>query len=661
MKKIFSILILTLACAIGLQAQELAVQSFALAETDLTANTPGTIVKDQNGNVCALIKVETTLKGLTFDVGVLGVSATQEHSGEVWVYVPFGIRKITIKHPQLGVVRDYPIPCVVESARTYILKLKSAPVITAHDSSRKQKLRLSLFPKDAELEINGIPMPVDGNGVFEQELSSGHYEILVSAERYHTQRVDIEVDGHNGTKQYEIRLKQAYGWLNISRSGDERLYIDGSPVRYSAGQRIELMSGNHKIRVEKPLHKPYETAVEIKDSAVVAVSPIFTVNYRELEFKVDIPSEIWIDGARITGGTRTISKLEYGEHTIECRKPSHRSTTKVLNVTSQTTGPVNLDAPTPIYGTLVVNSDPSGSEVYVDGTYVGNTPYTSKVLVGQKKVSVKRKGYDSIDKSVMIQEGQTTRLNEKLNNLVTFTISSDPNADLYINGAKAGRTPYASVLLAGTYDVRLHAYGYHDLTKKITIDHQHDKYYFHMKRQYYYKDDFVFGANVSTNLDDLCVGGYVGAYLNGLYLEGSYMYGLNRSEDIYWYDKLSENEAAAYSYRPMNMGGKIGYGFISGTRLRITPYAGAGLVLLNGKLVRDSSSEFSVRSCHAVSVNGGVKFSCALASCVDMNITPEYHYFVHKTDMYNILYDVSSAIRSWGEGFRLNVGFGFFF
>ena len=116
MKKILSILILTLSCIAGVQAQELAVQSFVLAETDLTANTPGTIVKDQNGNVCALIKVETTQKGFTFDVGVLGVMSVVEQPGEIWVYVPFGVRKITVQHPQLGVLRDYQIPCAIKRA-----------------------------------------------------------------------------------------------------------------------------------------------------------------------------------------------------------------------------------------------------------------------------------------------------------------------------------------------------------------------------------------------------------------------------------------------------------------------------------------------------------------------------------------------------------------
>ena len=46
-----------------ISAQNIFVQSFRLDERDLTANTSGTIELDQNGQKCALIKIETTQKG----------------------------------------------------------------------------------------------------------------------------------------------------------------------------------------------------------------------------------------------------------------------------------------------------------------------------------------------------------------------------------------------------------------------------------------------------------------------------------------------------------------------------------------------------------------------------------------------------------------------
>ncbi|HQB79031.1 MAG TPA: PEGA domain-containing protein, partial [Tenuifilaceae bacterium] len=88
MKQFFTILFFLI---IGLNAtsQTISVKSFRLLENDLDArvNHPK---RDQNNEVCAIIKVVTTQTGFTFDVGSLGIVATEQKSGEIWVYVPRG-------------------------------------------------------------------------------------------------------------------------------------------------------------------------------------------------------------------------------------------------------------------------------------------------------------------------------------------------------------------------------------------------------------------------------------------------------------------------------------------------------------------------------------------------------------------------------------------
>lgn len=43
-------------------AQKISVSRFVLAESDLTAQNKSTLVEDQNGDKCALIRVQTTQK-----------------------------------------------------------------------------------------------------------------------------------------------------------------------------------------------------------------------------------------------------------------------------------------------------------------------------------------------------------------------------------------------------------------------------------------------------------------------------------------------------------------------------------------------------------------------------------------------------------------------
>jgi len=76
------------------------VSSFERRDNDLDARVNFS-VKDQNGDVCALIKIETTQTGFVFDEGQLGIAKTEQKTGEYWVYIPWGSRTITIKHAQL--------------------------------------------------------------------------------------------------------------------------------------------------------------------------------------------------------------------------------------------------------------------------------------------------------------------------------------------------------------------------------------------------------------------------------------------------------------------------------------------------------------------------------------------------------------------------------
>lgn len=149
----------TVICAISffiVSSQTLSVVEFKFDETDNTANTHGTIVYDQNGDKCALIKIETNEVGFTFDVGLLGVVKTEQRVGEMWLYVPAGVKRISISHPQIEKLRDYDLGMSVKKAKTYILKLK----VTNYDSKIDVKglgtLDVKTDPEGAEVFVDDV-------------------------------------------------------------------------------------------------------------------------------------------------------------------------------------------------------------------------------------------------------------------------------------------------------------------------------------------------------------------------------------------------------------------------------------------------------------------------------------------------------------------------
>ena len=180
MRRLISFLLLAF-CIMTMQAQSLAVQSFHVDESDLTANTAGTIVMDQNGQKCALIKVETTQTGFSFDAGSLGVAKTEQKVGEIWVYVPEGVKRLTISHQQFGVLRDYDLGQTLKRAKTYILKLNAVEVKTA---PKTQKLIINYTPVNAMVLVDS--KPYKGNGRIETSLPLGSHNYIIAAEGYET-------------------------------------------------------------------------------------------------------------------------------------------------------------------------------------------------------------------------------------------------------------------------------------------------------------------------------------------------------------------------------------------------------------------------------------------------------------------------------------------
>lgn len=63
----------------------------------------------------------------------MGIVKREDKTGEIWLYIPRKSKKITIKHPEWGVLRDYQFPTKIESHITYELKVEepSAPIISS--------------------------------------------------------------------------------------------------------------------------------------------------------------------------------------------------------------------------------------------------------------------------------------------------------------------------------------------------------------------------------------------------------------------------------------------------------------------------------------------------------------------------------------------------
>lgn len=105
-------------------AQDFKITTFEKYPLDLTAAVAN--IKDKNGDVCALIKFSTRDEEFVFEPN-LGIVKTEKKVGETLIYVPKGTKRITIRHPRLGVLRHYTIPVRIEGKTVYEAVIQIEP------------------------------------------------------------------------------------------------------------------------------------------------------------------------------------------------------------------------------------------------------------------------------------------------------------------------------------------------------------------------------------------------------------------------------------------------------------------------------------------------------------------------------------------------------
>ena len=326
------------------------------------------------------------------------------------------------------------------------------------------------------MEVDGFELTPDNNGRLSQTVPFGFHDLKVSASDYHTK----EINFRDTLKDIylSINLKPKFGWLNISGSGDEQLFINGEKTAYTPDRLRKIDSGTYTLLLNKPLYKPYETTIIVRDSLVVDIVPDFIPNFREVEisFKQSSSAEIWINGKK-AGTSSWKGKLEYGQY--EIKGVEANCATSVLNLEIQPDSPqvITLDTPTPIYGDLVVNcNEPSGTvSIFENGRWevYGSTGEVLKVQIGQRKLLVEKNGYEKAEHTIEIKETEINRVNISLADISvgTLNITSSPRgARIKIDGTNYGRTPrFINDISTGTHRVKATLDGYKKAAKTINV------------------------------------------------------------------------------------------------------------------------------------------------------------------------------------------------
>ncbi len=455
MKKLLNTIILTL---IGtfVFSQSITVTSFRCLEEDLNAHTAK--VKDMNGELCALLILNTIEKG--FEFSVCNIEKTEQKTGEIWLFVSPGSRFITIKHREFGTIRNYPFPQRIESGRTYEMKLKTvraiAPVV---QEEVKQYLVVNSQTPNAKIYIND---EYKGKNSAQAYLPIGvEHFYRIEAPLYHKKLGSVVLTEESKTTVTE-ELEPAFGYLKIVSSPE-----NGAEIEINGELQTEktpfttqaLASGSYTLQAFLPNYTSQPMQVKVEDGKTIEVNVPMIANFSKANIVcVDEDAEIYIDEEFKANG-KWSGVLSIGSHRLIAKKGNNTHTENIEIVQGEE---YSLEIPEigVINGKLNISSSPMDAEIYVDGKLYGTTPLlVPKIPVGTYKIEIKKQGYNPVVKeNVVVKEEKTTDLNVELLKGNILRVAGETKGDkIYVDDKLVGTSPLTMNLDFGNYLVRIEA------------------------------------------------------------------------------------------------------------------------------------------------------------------------------------------------------------
>ncbi|MDO9635198.1 MAG: PEGA domain-containing protein [Paludibacter sp.] len=464
--------------ALSVQAQNISVESFIRLDNDLDARVHAS-KRDQNGEVCAIIKVVTTETGFTFDGGTLGIVDAPRKTGEYWLYIPRGAQRITIAHDKLGVLRNYFYPVPIEAATVYEMRLISGKLITSIEKpdTPSQWLIINSEPSEAVVFINDKPV---GKTPYQNELPTGNYTYRVSRELYFPEAGVIELINSKERAILNFKLKPNYGTLQISSlpESNAKVSLDGIYTGKITPCTIEnVPAGEHILSLTRDEYATVSNVFSIKPEQTLALQLNMDAMFGEVEVRTFPESDIYINGDKKAFGSWK-GRLTPGIYSFEGKKDKHYQALEKRTIGAQQKADISLNL-SPITGSLKIKTEPFDAVIKLNGDVKGSTPMTIRdLMIGDYKLELAKDGFASIKKPITIKENAETFIDESMSNYRKISISSNPpGAAINLNGQSEGSTPLYITLPFGKNKIQLEKSGYLKFTDNFIVNENQDIYH----------------------------------------------------------------------------------------------------------------------------------------------------------------------------------------
>ena len=399
-------------------AQELKVKSFELLPKDKTACSRATARKDAKGKKCAVIKL---VDGVDAAYKSDSTSTVQVAAQPVLLYVSAKDKSVLIDGGEFGTL-EYVFETPLKAAKTYQMEIERIPapepeIIPEPVVPEQQFVLFTVNPAQAIIELGGETLEVVG-GEAQKILNVGTYQYKVSSKYYYPTEGEFTLTADEKV-EVEVALREANGCLEVLDTDDAvtgaDVYVDEEFAGKAPLVVPHLLNGPHKVLISKEEYNNLTATLYITDNDTLKFTPCLDPNFAVVTLTTTPNANIWANGVYKGTGSWT-GKLTAGVYDLEAREVGYTSQpiTREIVVKPQI-DTIEIPAPTPIYGNVLIMSHPAKATVIFDGEVVGETPlYLPKVQYGEHQIRLEKEGFKPYVETVVMSESMRIEIDRTL-------------------------------------------------------------------------------------------------------------------------------------------------------------------------------------------------------------------------------------------------------
>ena len=275
-------------------------------------------------------------------------------------------------------------------------------------------------------------------------VNPGYHTIALSMAGYQQYNTRILVQsGQESSVTATLTPTQQVGTLQASSSpSGADLYVDtgfrgNTPLRVSG-----LSAGTHTVSMERSGFQDWSQTVSIIAGQTTTINPVLSPYPPEPKTgdiavsSIPAGAYVYLDnnyqGVTSSGQSLDITSVSPGTHTVLLEHPHYQDYTTTVQISAGATTEVSATLVAPPEqdtksGILIVSSDPSGADIYLNNQYMGITPASlQNIQAGSYTLLLRQTGYNDYADTIEIRAGSSTQVSTTLTPLVTPTSTPLP-------------------------------------------------------------------------------------------------------------------------------------------------------------------------------------------------------------------------------------------